>query len=474
MNLFGFQFGFRNGSAHEGASSTPNRRSPNGPRPTDAKNELPAYTRDELVRRARWADKNSGMARAIARDHQLYAIGDGIRAQAATENPEWNRKAEKLWRDWSREADITRRYSLTQLLHIVSRTIDRDGEVFVVKSRNRFGRPALQLIEAHRCADGESPLAGMVDGVAFDEFGAPATYRFIRDDGSARDVPAAAVCHLHEPDAISASRARPFLAHGLNSILDEAEIVAANKKGVKDQLRVARLVTTAQGTAESAGPAFGSVPAADGSVSADEIDARLGFGATAVLPNGSGVTNLMNNLPNPTFQGFLEWIRREVSSGALPYEFVQDPSKVGGAAVRLVVGKADRAFSHRQLLIIEQLLEKVWPWVIADFIARGELEAAADFWRSAWVTPRRVTVDAGRDANANREDVKVGLKTLSDDFAERGMDYEEELRRRARDAQIRKRIAAEFGVSERDLYDPAPNNAQPAQPVQPSDQEPQQ
>lgn len=448
----------RNGSAHEGASSSPARRSPNGPKPTDAKNELPTQTRSELMRRARWLDKNSGMSRALSRDMQLYSIGDGIRPQGVTSDTEWNKAAERYFQDWARNADITRRYSLTQLLHITSRTLDRDGEVFAVKSRTKFGKPAIQLIEAHRCGDGDKPLPGMIDGIQYDEFGGPIAYRFIRDDGTARDVPAGAVCHIHDPESISATRSRSPISHGINSLIDGQEILALNKKGVKDQLAVARAVFTPEGTSESAGAAFGDEIAADGTVTAEEVNRAIG-GSTAILPTGSQVTNLTNNLPNPTFQGFMEHLDREPTLGNLPYEFVRDPSKVGGAGVRLVVGKADRVFSHRQMLIIEQLLDKVWAWVIADAIANDLLPANADFWRVAWVTPRRVTVDAGRDANANREDIKVGLKTMSDDYAERGMDYEEELRRMARDAKLRKDIAAEFEIPESALYNPAPNVA---------------
>ena len=39
-------------------------------------------------------------------------------------------------------------------------------------------------------------------------------------------------------------------------------------------------------------------------------------------------------------------------------------------------------------------------------------------------------VDAGREAQQNRADVEMGLKTLSDHFAELGADFGEEIERR--------------------------------------------
>jgi hypothetical protein len=86
----------------------------------------------------------------------------------------------------------------------------------------------------------------------------------------------------------------------------------------------------------------------------------------------------------------------------LPFEFAADSSKIGGAGVRLVVAKAERRFSYRQLVLIQRLIQPVWFYVIGDAIDRGELEPAPNWWRISCVTPRRVTTDAGREAQQNR------------------------------------------------------------------------
>lgn len=119
----------------------------------------------------------------------------------------------------------------------------------------------------------------------------------------------------------------------------------------------------------------------------------------------------------------------------LPYEFVLDAAKIGGAGIRLVVAKADRRFSYRQMILIQRLLRPTWGYIIGDAIDRGELPAVKDWNLVTWVCPRRVTVDAGREAQQNRADVETGLKTLSDHYSELGMDFREELERRAQDAK---------------------------------------
>lgn len=71
------------GGAFESAIVSPSRGNPNTINPSDAKIELPAYTRTELVRKARYLEKNSGDIRGILRDLKVYGIGkEFIQAQS--------------------------------------------------------------------------------------------------------------------------------------------------------------------------------------------------------------------------------------------------------------------------------------------------------------------------------------------------------------------------------------------------------
>ena len=121
----------------------------------------------------------------------------------------------------------------------------------------------------------------------------------------------------------------------------------------------------------------------------------------------------------------------------------------------MVVAKADRRFSYRQLILINRLIEPVWAYVIGDAITRGELDAAPQWWRISCTTPRRVTVDAGREAQQNRADVEMGLKTISQSFGELGLDFEEEMRTRARNAKFLVELAAEFDIPLEMLWKPS-------------------
>jgi capsid protein len=178
-------------------------------------------------------------------------------------------------------------------------------------------------------------------------------------------------------------------------------------------------------------------------------------GKLVSLKPDESLESFQSNRPSPTFTGFLEHLRRDAALGVIPFEFAADSSKVGGAGVRLIVAKADRRFSFRQMILERRLIRPVWGYVIGDAVARGLLPAITDWWKIATVPPRRVTVDAGREAQQNRADVEMGLKTLSDHYAELGADFGEELERRAADAKLILETARKYGVPPEMLWKPA-------------------
>ena len=92
--------------------------------------------------------------------------------------------------------------------------------------------------------------------------------------------------------------------------------------------------------------------------------------------------------------------------------------------------------------------------MIGDAIDRGELEPMKGWNRVRFVTPRRITVDAGREAQQNRADVETGLKTLEEHFAELGQDFDEQLEIRAQNAKRIVDAAAKYGVPVEMLYKP--------------------
>jgi capsid protein len=197
----------------------------------------------------------------------------------------------------------------------------------------------------------------------------------------------------------------------------------------------------------------------DGMTDPSEASTFLGGKVLALAP-GERLESFESNRPNKTFDGFIEHLERDSLAGMLPYEFSANPTKAGGAVMRFVVAKADRKFSHRQQVMIQRFLTPVWGYVIGCAIKDGFLRSTEYWTNVTWTTPRRVTVDAGRDAQQNRMDIESGLKSLTDNYLEEGLDPKEKMRENAAEKRYLLDLSKEFDVPLSMLY--KPQNVAPA------------
>ena len=166
------------------------------------------------------------------------------------------------------------------------------------------------------------------------------------------------------------------------------ELLALEKHAVKDNADVSRILKTARGELDDNGD-FVVGGAAGGVESSDPVSLQkiVGGKLVALKPDES-LDSFQSNRPSPTFTGFLEHLRRDSALGMIPFEFAADSSKVGGAGVRLIVAKADRRFSFRQMILERRLIKPVWTYVIGDAISRGLLPPIEGWWKIGSVCPR--------------------------------------------------------------------------------------
>ena len=435
--------------------------------PQDFKKTMTVFDRMETTRKMRWLELNAGLIRQVLADMALYTVGNGIKPQAQSGDEMWDDSAEAYFKQWAaRACDITGRFSFFELQHICCRLMDRDGECFIIKTRGPGGEPRLQIIESHRVGNSSNNEVppGMVDGILFGPYGQPISYNVIRSDGSSRLVPANAVIHLYEPELASGARAYSPLQHSINNLVDMLEILSLEKLAVKTSSDITRTISRENpnfdGT-QSDFEAFGMKPQdyGDGMTDPSEASTFLGGKVLALAP-GEKLESFESNRPNKTFDGFIEHLERDSLAGMLPYEFVANPTKAGGAVMRFVVAKADRKFSHRQAVMVQRFLTPVWGYIIGSAIKDGFLRTTEAWTNVSWTTPRKVTVDAGRDAQQNRQDIESGLKTLTQNYLEEGEDPKEQMRSNAAEKRYLLDLAKEFDVPLSMLY--KPQNVAPA------------
>jgi capsid protein len=417
----------------EGANYSTARSMIYTPSPSDFRKEMTTYDRKELVRRTRYLEKNSGFLREYINTMQMYSVGDGIGAQPLTDDPEWNALALEYWHQFSLNCEITRRFNLREIQTLICRALDRDGEIFILKVRGPNNQPMIQLLESHRIGgdDYNNPL--MSDGVLFNSIGQVVAYRILTNDGSTIDKPWGMMMHIYDPQQYSGARGYPPLPHAINHLIDQSEMLSLEKQAAKDQSKISMVLHKPGGSADpDETPVFGDSPNTN---EANTEPAQRGI--TFVADEGEKVEMVESKRPNSTFMGFLDAINRDAALGGLPFEFIVDPSKIGGAVVRLVVAKAGRCFSHRQRVLTDRFLYPLWLFVIGDAINRGLLPDNPKWNKVGWVYPRNITVDAGRDTRANIAEIEMGTKLFSDELGENGTgSVEAHFEKRAQEAAI--------------------------------------
>ena len=298
------------------------RRSAYGAEPRDLRRDLTPYDRLTMMRKCRWAERNSGLFKQILADMCLYTVGDGIKPQSHASTPEMQERYEAYFAEKAKRIDITNRFSFYQAQSILLRGMIRDGDSFAAKVRNGAGEAKIQLMEAHRVGDpleGKVP-EGMHDGIQFGPYGEYIAVNIYRSDGSSRQILAQSMMMVVDQEYASGARGVPLLQHSINSIQDEMEILALEKQAVKDNGDITRIIKKEGGVLDGdMANELGSVTGGSYANLANTMGGKL-----IALEPGEDMTSFQSNLPNATFTGFLSALERDISMGVLPYEFVSD------------------------------------------------------------------------------------------------------------------------------------------------------
>ncbi|MDR1146204.1 MAG: hypothetical protein LBK71_08730 [Verrucomicrobiales bacterium] len=175
---------------------------------------------------------------------------------------------------------------------------------------------------------------------------------------------------------------------------------------------------------------------------------RLEDGSIRYLKAGAGnkLEAWQYNRPGSATTDFLDHLLRNALVGVgWPYELLWSAKDARGANIRALVARAARTVEDRQDLL-RSVARRLVGYAVAKAIKLGKLSPSAEWWKWDFTMPPHITVDAGYDAAADREDYTLGFKNLSDILAKWGKDPEAHLRERAHEWLMLQKIAAETGV----------------------------
>lgn len=376
----------------------------------------------------------------------------GILGTTDAEFDAWERAAEREFRTWadSTDCDVTRTQDFAGLQELVFRSTLMSGDVLAV--RRFVDRPglrlstALQAVEGDRLANplGQRDTSEMAGGVRRDAYGAPISYRILRQH------PGDPVNNTQEADEIAAfgpsglrqvyhlfHKARPGQTRGVPYL---APVIESLKQ--LDQYREAEMMAAVIGamftvfikTEDGEGLAPMQPTAETGGATSDK-DFKLSPGAMLnLLPNES-VEFANPGRPNVAFDPFTQAILRQIGVALeLPFEILIKHFTASYSAAQAALVEAWKFFRARRSWMATTFCQPVYEAVIFEAVARGHLSAPgfmgdpfirAAYLGSQWVGPPRGQINQQVEVKAARERVDMGITTLAHETAEMtGEDWE--------------------------------------------------
>lgn len=406
----------------------------------DARQLVPTGTHQQLVSAGRWLFSNFAPVRGALLEQATYSVQPFV-PQYIGRDKEWGAQAEEWLANWHKVLDVQGQCDFEELLHLALISIKRDGDVGILLTQGQAGYPSVQMIPAHRIG---SKTSGVIESGAFkgrsihngvitNRAGRAVGYELTTGRRvAARDL---ALCYF--PEWSDQGRGLTTLATVVSDLQDVAELRGYELSAQKAASSISLVEHNENGYADES-EAF-----IEQDTTGNKLDSTvetLEGGAIRYFRAGSNakLEVLESNRPSKNGQDFEATILRAAFQAIeWPYDFSLDPSKIGGAVVRLVAAKAQRTIEKNQRLV-KKIARRIDGYALAKAIKLGLIDPppTGDWYSWNYQGPRRLTVDAGRDAGAAREDYKLGLTTLQELYAERGLNWEEELQKRVAEQRV--------------------------------------
>lgn len=424
-----------------------------------------AHIRKRLRERSRYEVANNSYARGILNTLSAYTVGAGptlqltYRGNDESVDPVEMRKAtqkvEGLWANWAYVRKLAQKLSTMQL------AIDCDGEAFAMTTSAT--RPSMQTpvqldVRLYECDHFESQYGDDDAGVRIDASGEPIEYAFSADHpgdhlsiAKSNWISSDQVIHLFRTE-------RPGQLRGIPRTTPALPLFAMLRRFTLATL------TAAETAADFAAILYSDQAAEDDDLIVPWIRMEIERGALLTAPEGSRLAQLKAEHPNATYDEFVKAILREIARclGVPAVLAIGDASSYNYSSGRLDLQAFNRQMEIDRAILIERdcldrLLE-AWldeALLISGFLPDIFSANAADFeWAWRWAAPGHV--DRAKEASGQQIELANHTTTLAREYARQGLDWETELRQRARELSVMRDlgISAEQAAPQQQQSDP--------------------
>ncbi|MGE5631718.1 MAG: phage portal protein [Caulobacteraceae bacterium] len=416
--------------------------------------------RDIIRARARDLERNSDIAEAIIGPYVRNVIGTGMKLQAKImkerdiEDEELNQEIESLWEEWCRprNCDITGQQSFNEMQQMAVRRKLVDGGIFFIKAYTNGG-PVPFILQAREVDELDTTKMTLgsrnriVGGIEFDQYNKPVAYWFKKysPDGfytyESERIEAQRVIYLWKKNRPTQMREISPMAKTLPRVRDINEFVEA--VSVKERILACLSVFI---TKNSASGTLGR---------GAKIDEKSGYQTKTISPGmihelqpGESVTPVNPSGQSSNAKEFIATQQRLAGSGqGLSYEAVsRDMSQVNYSSARQGLLEDQRTYMMEQEYLVEHFCKEVYTEFVISAVLSGKLNIK-DFWQKkskylkhVWIPSGWSWIDPVKEVTANAKALETGQDTLSRICAERGEDWRDVLRQRAKEQQMAKEL----------------------------------
>jgi hypothetical protein len=425
---------------------------------------------------------NFGPVAGAINDKSMFAVGRSWLPKFEGSDKEWGKVAEEWLRGQFYDVAFIDGNDFQTGLFMQSVAVDRDGDSACVYTETPEGYPQFQIIPWHAIGDRTGadvvqvgPYKGLrqYNGVIFNQYGRPVAYRILgQTPADDRDISARDMDFIREPLAVDQGRGLPAFTPAIIDLRDLTTVQGYVREAAKLAATIGLIEHNELGMADISNPAFALSDHAPASKFAME---ELYGGTTRYFRAGAGakLEQLKSEVPSEATDRLMERLIRNAMLGAgMPPEFYWDPSKIGGASVRMIISKVNRTVADRQDLLRGVARRRVG-YAISKAIKRGILPEyrGADLGGSlkwGFTMPPILTADAGYAGQDAREAYKLGMRNLSDILGEAGQSLDEHLDQREREELAIRERMQRSNLPESAFRILTPNgNPQPTEPAQP-------
>lgn len=413
----------------------------------------------DLRARSRDLARNLPVAKGAIQTNKTHVIGDGLTLNAQCnrkilglseqEASAWNEKVEDEWEVFCRCADFTTVQHFADLQAMVFGGVLESGDIFAVRRYRRDPGDAygtkVQVIEADMVSNPGwmSDTDTLVAGIEHTRQGVPVAVHvtdrhpgeYRRPAVSWRRVPMRyndgrqIVLHVFDRERPSQTRGIPYLAPVIEALKELGDYTAAEVRAAVVSAMFTVFVKGAP--TPDAGPLASS--GAGGADGRDEIE--LGAGAVIDLAEGEDIVTANPGRPNPQFDAFVTAFLRHVGVALeLPFELLIKHFTSSYSASKAALEMAYHRFRRVRSWFVRRFVEPVYGWFLEEAILEGRIIAPGFFddpairaaWmRATWSGPVRISLDPKKDAEADKIDIEMRVKTRQQVLTERtGGDFD--------------------------------------------------